>query len=91
MNDFVLIENHKNNVNMVGNHEYDMLKETLTELTGEKVVVVTHVPPTINAIDLKGTEALAKPHGLLLVIAFGLPPFLPASLFALTSASLSIG
>jgi Icc-related predicted phosphoesterase len=69
MNDFRLIKNHMYDVNQRGQYDYEFLRDELesieecSTLKPYKVVVVTHVPPTIDAIDLNGEEASSKAPG----------------------------
>jgi Icc-related predicted phosphoesterase len=57
MNDFRQIEEHDVNVRALGKLEYDFIMESLENNVGKKIVVVTHIPPTIKAIDPNSSES----------------------------------
>lgn len=68
MNDFRLIDDHSENVKMWSMEDYEYISSMLKVYQNDKTVVISHVPPTIKALDLNSKDVINK--GLLLKAYF---------------------
>jgi len=65
MNDFYKIADHDKTVLKIGNMEKLFLEDSLEENEMKRVIVVTHLPPTVKAIDFSSPESDKSEHYLL--------------------------